>query len=226
MFQQQLYIYLVNFTDKSALIAINAATAKGVIEAYRRIADAGRSRRPEHLIKLNTEVLQPGAARSLAELETHIVTWESNLDYFHRVCEAGSQISTSQQRLILINMATKELSEFLTKESKRFPSYHDVRTEISDWIHRATSPKTMSGALHVHQVEEIVDGEALLDLDYPEDSSAQVDLNVVATGEGRMVEVQGTAEGDPFTRAELDDLMDLALDGIRRLVSAQERALG
>ena len=72
----------------------------------------------------------------------------------------------------------------------------------------------------------IVGGEALLDLDYPEDSSAQVDLNVVATGEGRLVEVQGTAEGHPFTRAELDDLMDLALAGIRRLVSAQEGAVG
>jgi ribonuclease PH len=72
----------------------------------------------------------------------------------------------------------------------------------------------------------IVKGEALLDLDYPEDSSAQVDLNVVATGEGRLVEVQGTAEGHPFTRAELDDLMDLALDGIRRLVLAQKGALG
>jgi ribonuclease PH len=72
----------------------------------------------------------------------------------------------------------------------------------------------------------IVKGQALLDLDYPEDSSAQVDLNVVATGEGRLVEVQGTAEGHPFTRAELDDLMDLALDGIGRLVRAQESALG
>ncbi len=71
----------------------------------------------------------------------------------------------------------------------------------------------------------IVDGEALLDLDYPEDSSAQVDLNVVGTGEGRLVEVQGTAEGDPFSRAELDDLLDLALDGIRRLVLAQKGAL-
>ena len=72
----------------------------------------------------------------------------------------------------------------------------------------------------------MVRGEALLDLDYPEDSSAQVDLNVVATGEGRLVEVQGTAEGHPFSRAELDDLLDLALDGIRRLVLAQKDVLG
>ncbi len=72
----------------------------------------------------------------------------------------------------------------------------------------------------------IVDGDPLLDLDYPEDSSAQVDLNVVGTGDGRLVEVQGTAEGDPFSRAELDDLLDLAIDGIRRLILAQEGALG
>ena len=71
----------------------------------------------------------------------------------------------------------------------------------------------------------IVDGDPLLDLDYPEDSSAQVDLNVVATGEGRLVEVQGTAERHPFTRSELDELMDLALDGIRGLVLAQEAAV-
>ena len=72
----------------------------------------------------------------------------------------------------------------------------------------------------------IVQGEPLLDLDYPEDSSAQVDLNVVATGEGRLVEIQGTAEGHPFSRSQLDDLMDLALDGIRCLVLAQQGAVG
>ena len=72
----------------------------------------------------------------------------------------------------------------------------------------------------------IVDGDSLLDLDYPEDSSAQVDLNVVGTGDGRLVEVQGTAEGDPFSREELDDLLDLAIDGIRRLILAQKGALG
>ena len=71
----------------------------------------------------------------------------------------------------------------------------------------------------------IVDGDPLLDLDYPEDSLAQVDLNVVATGEGRLVEVQGTAEGHPFTRAELDDLMDLALAGVGRLIRSQQGAV-
>ncbi len=71
----------------------------------------------------------------------------------------------------------------------------------------------------------IVDGTPVLDLDYPEDATAQVDMNVVATGEGKLVEVQGTAEGDPFRREEMDALVDLALGGIRELVEAQERAL-
>ena len=71
----------------------------------------------------------------------------------------------------------------------------------------------------------IVDGVPLLDLDYEEDSTAQVDMNVVGTASGRLVEVQGTAEGHPFSRDELDDLLDLALGGIERLVVAQRGAL-
>ena len=72
----------------------------------------------------------------------------------------------------------------------------------------------------------IVDGEAMLDLDYPEDSTAQVDMNIVATEAGHFIEVQGTAEGHPFRRDELDELLDLALDGIARLVRVQKAALG
>lgn len=71
----------------------------------------------------------------------------------------------------------------------------------------------------------IVDGVACLDLNYEEDSSAQVDMNVVATASGRLVEVQGTAEKEPFSREELDDLLDIALDGIRRLTAFQDQAL-
>lgn len=67
----------------------------------------------------------------------------------------------------------------------------------------------------------LVEGTPLLDLDYPEDAAAQVDMNVVATGKGRLVEVQGTAEGQPFTREELDKLLELALGGIASLVTAQ-----
>jgi ribonuclease PH len=71
----------------------------------------------------------------------------------------------------------------------------------------------------------IVGGERLLDLDYEEDSSAEVDLNVVMTGQGRLVEVQATAERAPFDRPELDALLDLAAAGIATIGEAQERAL-
>lgn len=71
----------------------------------------------------------------------------------------------------------------------------------------------------------IVHGEVLLDLDYPEDSGAQVDMNVVGTESGGLVEVQGTAEGDPFPRSDLDALMDLAMSGLETLFAAQARAL-
>jgi ribonuclease PH len=72
----------------------------------------------------------------------------------------------------------------------------------------------------------IVGGEALLDLDYSEDSSAETDMNVVMTGEGRLVEVQATAERDPFSRDLLDSLLDLAAGGIADLTAAQLEAAG
>ena len=72
----------------------------------------------------------------------------------------------------------------------------------------------------------IVDGEPVLDLDYPEDSTAQVDMNVVATEAGHFVEVQGTAEGNPFRRDQLDELLEVAIEGIGTLVRAQKAALG
>ncbi|MDX5363194.1 MAG: ribonuclease PH [Pseudazoarcus pumilus] len=71
----------------------------------------------------------------------------------------------------------------------------------------------------------IVNGQPVLDLDYVEDSSCDTDMNVVMTGSGGMIEVQGTAEGEPFSRAELDALLALAEQGIARLVEAQKIAL-
>jgi ribonuclease PH len=71
----------------------------------------------------------------------------------------------------------------------------------------------------------IVDGVPLLDLDYPEDSGAEVDANVVMTGDGGLVEVQATAERTPLSRAHLDDLLQLAQLGIEGLRTAQEAAL-
>jgi ribonuclease PH len=71
----------------------------------------------------------------------------------------------------------------------------------------------------------IVDGAAVLDLDYAEDSGGDTDMNVVMTGSGGFVELQGTAEGAPFTRAQVDELLALASGGIGEIVAAQKAAL-
>lgn len=71
----------------------------------------------------------------------------------------------------------------------------------------------------------IVNGEPRLDLCYAEDSTAEVDMNVVMTGEGKFVEIQGTAEGSPFDRAALDTLLNLAGKGISQLIALQKEAL-
>ncbi len=72
----------------------------------------------------------------------------------------------------------------------------------------------------------IIGGEKLLDLCFEEDSVADVDMNIVMTGSGNLVEVQGTAEGAPFSRADMLELMDLAEKGIRELLAIQDRVLG
>jgi len=72
----------------------------------------------------------------------------------------------------------------------------------------------------------IVDGRPVLDLSYEEDARAAVDFNVVMTGSARLVEIQGTAEGEPFSRTELDALVDLAGEGIRQLTEIQRQVLG
>src|SRR5690348_15998481 len=72
----------------------------------------------------------------------------------------------------------------------------------------------------------IVDGAALLDLAYEEDSKAEVDMNFVKTGDGRFIELQGTAEGQPFDRRALDALMELADSGIKQLIDIQKSVVG
>jgi ribonuclease PH len=91
--------------------------------------------------------------------------------------------------------------------------------------------KGMIGSLPVKDFVAAVsvglyEGAAVLDLDYAEDSACQTDMNVVMTGGGRFVEVQGTAEGEPFARAELDRLLAIAGRGIAELVAHQRRVLG
>ncbi len=72
----------------------------------------------------------------------------------------------------------------------------------------------------------VVGGTPMLDLAYDEDSRADVDMNIVKTGDGRFIEVQGTAEGPPFERHALDDLMALGDEGIRELVEMQRALIG
>jgi ribonuclease PH len=90
------------------------------------------------------------------------------------------------------------------------------------WLGRSARPLVNSvAAVSVG----VVDGEPVLDLCYAEDVSAQTDMNVVCTGDGRFVEVQGTAEGEPFDRKTLDALVELAADGCAELTRFQQEAL-
>lgn len=89
---------------------------------------------------------------------------------------------------------------------------------------RAISRSPLRGEVAAVSVG-IVDGVPLLDLKYDEDSRAETDMNVVCTGDNRFVEVQGTAEGAPFTRAEMNELLALAEKGIIELLAAQRNAL-
>ncbi|WKE65796.1 ribonuclease PH [Gallaecimonas kandeliae] len=86
---------------------------------------------------------------------------------------------------------------------------------------KANPFKQMVAALSVG----MVGGEPVCDLDYEEDSSAETDMNVVMTEDGRMIEVQGTAEAEPFSRQELNAMLELAENGIRELFNAQRAAL-
>lgn len=71
----------------------------------------------------------------------------------------------------------------------------------------------------------IVDGKAVLDLCYEEDSKAEVDMNIVMTGSGQFVEIQGTAEGKPFDRQKMDTMLSLAQKGIRELIALQKKSM-
>jgi ribonuclease PH len=100
---------------------------------------------------------------------------------------------------------------------------HDAFVTLSNRNHLASAPlRDAVAAISVG----LVDGTPCLDLDYAEDSGAQVDMNVVMTGSGRFVELQGTGETTSFSDAELKALLVLARAGVRRVVAAQRRLLG
>ena len=100
-------------------------------------------------------------------------------------------------------------------------------------LHDAVTRLVQAGELEASPIGDecaavsvgLIDGAALLDLPYTEDAGADVDFNVVMTGSGGLVEVQGTAEGRPFDRSQLDELLDLAAKGIAEIVAAQRAVL-
>lgn len=103
------------------------------------------------------------------------------------------------------------------------------------WIalHDALTRRVAAGALNRHPLTDhlaavsvgIIEGEARLDLPYVEDSTAEVDMNIVMCGDGRLVEVQGTAEDEPFTRAQLDQMLVLAEAGIGEIIELQREMI-
>jgi ribonuclease PH len=100
-------------------------------------------------------------------------------------------------------------------------------------LHDACAKLVAAGTLKANPMRDyiaavsvgIYEGTPVLDLDYVEDSGCDTDMNLVMTGSGGIVEVQGTAEGAPFSRAELDALLELGRDGIRKIIAAQREAL-
>jgi ribonuclease PH len=100
-------------------------------------------------------------------------------------------------------------------------------------LHEACNKLVAAGKLAANPMRDFVaavsvgifEGKSVLDLDYDEDSSCDTDMNVVMTGSGGLVEVQGTAEGAPFSRAEMEALLDLATAGIAQIIAAQKSAL-
>ena len=100
-------------------------------------------------------------------------------------------------------------------------------------LHDACAQLVAQGKLPANPIRDhvaaisvgIYKGTLVLDLDYPEDSDCDTDMNVVMTGSGGIVEIQGTAEGEPFTRAQMNQLLDLAESGINELIARQKAAL-
>jgi ribonuclease PH len=100
-------------------------------------------------------------------------------------------------------------------------------------LHEACNKLVAAGKLAANPMRDFVaavsvgiyEGKPVLDLDYDEDSACDTDMNVVMTGSGGLVEVQGTAEGAPFSRAEMEALLDLATAGISTIISAQKQSL-
>ena len=157
-----------------------------------------------------------------------------------REAAKGKQSGRTQEIQRLIGRALRAVTDMVVLGERQIVLDCDVlqadggtRTAsiCGAWValHDACSRLVQTGGLRAHPVSDglaavsvgIIDGIAMLDVDYSEDVRAEVDMNVVMTGSGRFVEVQGTAEGLPFTRNELDDLLGQAERGIAEILALQ-----
>ena len=104
-------------------------------------------------------------------------------------------------------------------------AYVAVTEAVKSWLDKASCCKpAIKDAVAAVSIG-IVDGKILLDLCYEEDSTADVDMNFVMTGSGKFIEVQGTAESEPFTRKQMERMAEIAQDGIKDLLKAQKQVI-
>jgi ribonuclease PH len=142
-----------------------------------------------------------------------------------RSLRAVTDLTAFGERMILIDCDVLEADAGTRTAAINgaFVALHDAFVVLSNRNHLARPPlKDVVAAISVG----LCDGTPCLDLDYAEDSKAQVDMNVVMTGTGRFVEVQGTGESVSFSDSELRALLGLAKSGIRRIVARQRKLLG
>jgi ribonuclease PH len=166
----------------------------------------------------------------------------SSGDRVNREAAKGKQSGRTQEIQRLIGRSLRSVCDMVALGERQITVDCDVlqadggtRTAsiTGGWLalHDACTRLVDSGAMAAHPLTDhcaaisvgIVGGVALLDLPYVEDAGAEVDMNVVMTGSGRFIEVQGTAEGPPFSRDELDGLLALASTGITELVDLQKQ---
>ena len=172
---------------------------------YRLLPGSTPTRQPRELMKLSgrTQEIQRLIGRSLrAALDLEALGERSLLvDCDVLQADAGTRTASVTGGWVVLAAALQRLRE---------------RGELS-----ASPLKSQLAAVSVG----VVEGRPLLDLDYSEDHRAEVDLNVVADAQGRLLEIQGTAEGAPFSRDRLNTLLDLGEGGIQRLFALQSEAL-
>ena len=181
------------------------------------------------LFEMNADVPRPVA--SVTKVMTILLTLEAieqgriGVDQTLTISESAAGMGGSQ---VLLDVGEMQSVDVLLK-SMIVGSANDACVALADALQKLvengklkTNPmKGMVAAVSVG----IVNGEAICDLEYVEDSAAETDMNVVMTEDGRIIEVQGTAEGEPFTHEELLTLLALARGGIESIVATQKAAL-